>query len=65
MLYENDPMLAELRQIKAELWERSGHNLHKMAQMITTEAAEVMGRYKKKPLSSRQTQPNTIRTQQA
>ncbi|HID99569.1 MAG TPA: hypothetical protein EYP59_04675 [Thiotrichaceae bacterium] len=64
MLYENDPMLAELRQIKAELWERSGHDLHKMAQIITTEAAEVMDRYQK-PLSSCQTQPNTISTQQA
>ena len=55
MLYENDPMLAELRQIKAELWERSGHDLHKMTQIITTEAAEVMDKYQKQ-LSSPHTQ---------
>jgi len=47
MLYEDDPMLAELRQIKAELWERSGHDLHKMAQMMTKKARETISQYDK------------------
>ncbi len=50
MVYENDPMLAELRQIRAELWEESGHDFHKMVQMIDREAREVMHRYGKIPV---------------
>ncbi|EDN69671.1 hypothetical protein BGP_6084 [Beggiatoa sp. PS] len=65
MLYENDPMLAELRQIKAELWERSGHDLHKMTQIITTEAAEVMDKYQKQLNSLTSYSKNVIINQQA
>jgi 23S rRNA maturation-related 3'-5' exoribonuclease YhaM len=49
MLYKDDPMLAELRQIKAKLWERSEHDLHKMAQIMVQETREVINKYKKSP----------------
>lgn len=47
MLYEHDPMLAELRQIKAELWEQSEHDLHKMAQLMTQAAKTVLSEHRR------------------
>jgi hypothetical protein len=49
MAYEHDPMLAEIRQIRKALWEESGHDLHKMVQIIEREAREVMIKYGKTP----------------
>jgi hypothetical protein len=45
-------MLVEIRQIREELWEESGHNFHKMVQIIEKEAREVMIKYRKFPTKS-------------
>jgi hypothetical protein len=45
-------MLAELRQIRGELWEESGHDFHKMVQIIEKEAREVIIKYRKIPAKS-------------
>lgn len=47
MIYANDPMLAEIRQIRQTLWDESGHDLHAMIQLIKHEACEVMRQYGK------------------
>jgi len=48
MLYEDDLMLAELQQIKEESWERSGHDVHKLIEIIKKEADEVMMEFEQK-----------------
>ncbi len=47
MWYSDDKMLAELRQIKVRLWEKSGSDLHNMAEMIKQKADEIMFRHGK------------------
>jgi hypothetical protein len=47
MWYNDDSMLAELRQVKVRLWEKSGHDLHNMAKMIKRETDEIMLKYGK------------------
>jgi hypothetical protein len=42
MLFNNDPMLDELRQIRKRLWEESGHDLHKLADMIRQKTKAAM-----------------------
>lgn len=42
MWYHDDPMITELRQIKIRLWERSGHDLHRMAQDMEQKARVAM-----------------------
>jgi hypothetical protein len=42
-------MISELHKFRAELWERSGHNMHKMIQIIEKEADEIMRKYGKIP----------------
>jgi hypothetical protein len=49
MWFDNDQMLIELHQTKVRLWERSGHDLHKMAEMMKKEAKEALLKYKKTP----------------
>jgi hypothetical protein len=47
MIYEHDPMLAEIRQIREAFWEESGHNFHAMIQLIEHEAQELLEQYGK------------------
>ena len=49
MLYYNDPMIAELHKFRAELWKRSGYDMHRMVQIIEQEAREIMLKYGKTP----------------
>ncbi len=47
MIYEYDPMLAEIRHIRKALWDESGHDLHAMIQLINQEARDLMNQYGK------------------
>lgn len=52
MAYEDDPMLAEIRQIRKALWEESDHDFHTMIRIIKQEAKEIISEYGKAPAKS-------------
>ncbi|MDM8522377.1 hypothetical protein QUF80_03305 [Desulfococcaceae bacterium HSG8] len=49
MACKEDPLLAELRQIKAKLWDESGHDVHRLAEIMEREARKAMNRIGKHP----------------
>lgn len=50
MSYKEDPMLTELRQIKAKLWDESGHDVHRLTEIMERDARKAMNRIGKHPI---------------